>query len=519
VERVAVELAITMKIRSLRMPLLAYFDRPVICDISDISWINTPVTSRGLRQCLLKKVGSFSMGRSTSFADAGQPLSSIGVEDQVRLEEDPRWQVARRVATSKGFVRSKFLTHFLTYICEKHLLEQTGEITEQQIGEHVFRRPAGYNPGEDNIVRNYARLLRGRLEEYFAGEGKEETIRIVVPRGGYIPLFVEEGKVVGEGKLLQPTSDGPPYVEPSPLLDRLFPMKSSNRTPPARSFWTLIALCSVLFIALIFSLLHNMRSKPQQSISDRFWGVFFNAARDTLVVPADSGLAIYQDLTNTRIHLADYAGGEYQKHTSSRFDMDPALVNELGGRRYTSVVDLDLVSAISQLPAVVKNRFKVRYAREVTLDDLKQSNVILLGSSDANPWVELFQKDLNFQFEYQPKTAIVIIRNLHPIAGEKSIYETDQTDPARSTFGVIAVTSNLDRRGRVLLIEGINMAGTEAAADYLFSDASAPFLARVFDSKGNMQPFEVLVETSNIGANAPRPQIISQRIGQRQSIP
>ena len=45
-------------------------------------------------------------------------------------------------------------------------------------------------------------------------------------------------------------------------------------------------------------------------------------------------------------------------------------------------------------------------------------------------------------------------------------------DPARTTFGVIAVTSNLDGTGHVLLIEGINMAGTEAAADYLFSDAS-----------------------------------------------
>jgi hypothetical protein len=453
------------------------------------------------------------MGRSTNFADARQSLSSSGIEDQVRLEEDPRWQVARRVATSKGFARSKFLTHFLIYICEKHLLEQTDEITEQQIGEHVFRRPAGYNPGEDNIVRNYARLLRGRLEEYFAAEGKDETIRIVVPRGGYIPLFVEEGKVVGENKvqLLPGVAN---YLDPSPMPDRLFQAKAASTTPSTRSFRTLMALCIVLFVALIVSLLHNMRSKPQQSISDRFWSVFFNPTRDTLVVPADSGLAIYQDLTNTRIHLADYAGGEYQKHTSPRFGIDPTLVNELGGRRYTSVVDLDLVSTISQLPAVVKNRFKVRYAREVTLDDLKQSNVILLGSSDANPWVELFQKDLNFQFEYQSKTSTVIIHNLHPIAGEKSIYETDETDPAHSTFGVIAVTSNLDRRGRVLLIEGINMAGTEAAADYLFSDASASFLTRVLDSKGNMQSFEVLVETSNIGASAPRAQIISQRIGQ-----
>jgi hypothetical protein len=234
-----------------------------------------------------------------------------------------------------------------------------------------------------------------------------------------------------------------------------------------------------------------------------------------LLVPADSGLVIYQNLTKRWISLAEYAGGEYQKHTVSPLGIDPAIVNELGGRRYTSVVDLHLASTISQLPAVVKDRFKVRYAREVTLDDLKQSNVILLGSFDANPWVELFQKDLNFQFEPLQKEDKVIIRNLHPMAGEKTFYETDQTDPARTTFGVIAVTPNLDGTGHVLLIEGINMAGTEAAADYLFSDASRALLSQIFDAKGNMMPFEVLLETSNIGANAPRPQIISKRIVRR----
>jgi hypothetical protein len=178
-------------------------------------------------------------------------------------------------------------------------------------------------------------------------------------------------------------------------------------------------------------------------------------------------------------------------------------------------VDLHLVSSISQFPEVVKNRFKVRYAREVTLDDLKQSNVILLGSFDSNPWVELFQKDLNFQFEARPKFEDVVIRNLHPIAGESAFYETDQADPAHGTFGLIAVTPNLDGTGHVLLIEGINMAGTEAAADYLFNDASASLLRQVFDAKSNLLPFEVLIKTSNIGANAARPQLVSQRILRR----
>jgi hypothetical protein len=453
-------------------------------------------------------VENTSMSRSTGSAGAEQPSGAAVADDQARLEEDPRWKVARRVAVSKGFAKSKFLISFILYICEKHLLDQTDELTEQQIGEQVFRRPQGYNPGDDNIVRNYARLLRQRLDEYFTGEGIEETIRIVVPRGGYVPLFVEADKVVGRPSP-EPEQAESTDVAPSKLPDLNDRIDSDRHRPNLG----LKVLCAVLFVALVVMVIRDMHfGSPQQRASDRFWSVFFSPTRDTLLVPADSGLVIYEDLTKSRVPLAEYATGEYQKHTSGAFGLDSAIVNELGGRRYSSVVDVHLVSSISLLPAVVKDRFKVRYAREVTLDDLKQSNVILLGSFDSNPWVELFQKDMNFRFESPPEGGDVVIHNLHPMGGEKAYYKTDQTDPARTTFGVIAATRNLDGTGHVLLIEGINMAGTEAAADYLFSDGSAPLLSQIFDSKGNMLPFEVLLETSNIGANAPRPQIVSQRV-------
>ena len=45
-----------------------------------------------------------------------------------------------------------------------HLTGRDSELTEQRIGEWVFERPEGYRPGDDNIVRNYARLLRQRLD-------------------------------------------------------------------------------------------------------------------------------------------------------------------------------------------------------------------------------------------------------------------------------------------------------------------------------------------------------------------
>jgi hypothetical protein len=484
------------------------FDGVLTFAISDASRINAFVTCSGSRQCLLITVDMASKGRSTGFADANQLLEKAAVDDRMRLEDDPRWQVARRVAASRRFAKSRFLTSFILYICEKHILDQTNEITEQQIGESVFLRLRGYNPGEDNIVRNYARLLRQRLEEYFAHEGVDEKLRIVVPRGGYVPLFIEAGE--------QSSS----VTEVTALNFQPIPINTpvsfvSEPTIIARSSWPLGILCVVLAVALVCVSLYRATFRPQQSVSDRFWSVFFSSKRDTLLVPADSGLVIYQNLTERMVPLAEYAGGEYQKNTVSPFGISPSIVNELGDRRYTSVVDLHLVSTISQLPVVVKNRLKIRYAREATLDDLKHSDVILLGSTFGNPWVELFQKDLNFQFEYDQKTGISFIRNLHPLDGERSQYETNQADPARSTFGLIAVTPNLDGTGHVLLIEGINMAGTEAAADYLFSDASAELMSRVVNAKGGILPFEVLLETSNIDANAPRPQIISQRIVRR----
>jgi hypothetical protein len=448
-----------------------------------------------------------------SFTEDKQPSETKAANLVESLEEDTRWHLARRIVGSKGFVKSKFLTSFVLYICEKYLLDQVDEITEQQIGEQVFRRPRGYNPGEDNIVRNYARLLRQRLDEYFAAEGIDERVRVVVPRGGYVPLFIEDDAVVGEINPNPPPLEAGDFAVRAPL--GVSHQDQSQPVLGVRSSWALSTLCAALFVALFFVSLHDVGLRPQRGVSDRFWSVFFTPTRDTLLVPADSGLVIYQNLTKRWVSLAEYATGEYQEHTVSPLGIDPAIVNELGARRYTSVVDLHLASSISQLPSVIKNRFKVRYAREVTLDDLKQSNVILLGSVGANPWVELFQKDLNFRFEPQRNEDRTIIRNIHPMAGEKPFYETDQTDPARTTFGVIAVTSNLDGTGHVLLIEGINMAGTEAAADYLFSDASKALLSQIFDSRGNMLPFEVLLETSNIGANAPRPEIISQRIVRR----
>jgi hypothetical protein len=446
-------------------------------------------------------------------------------------EDEPLWQVAKRIAASKGFAKSKFLCNFILYICEMHLAGRETELTEQVIGERVFERPAGYRPGDDNIVRNYARLLRQRLDEYFDGEGREEPIRVVVPRGGYSPLCVEVGRRVGDPKggmtpepeAKAPSSEG--VLSASLLAKPRAPFdldaraeqgtKTSSRLVPA--LWTAFMTCGSLCLVLSVLLLRAHSHRSGTHTPNPFWHAFFTPNRETMIIPADSGLAIYQDLTKQKIHLAEYAEGEYQKDTVPPSGLAAATVNDLGERRYTSFVDLKFVATVAQLPELQKERFKIRFTREASLDELKQSTVILLGSFESNPWVELFQKDLNFQFEHMGASNDIVIHNRHPAAGEEQFYTTDASDPAHSTFGLIAVTPSLDGAGRVLLVEGINMAGTEAAADYLFSDEMNSLLGKLIDKRGNIVPFEILLKTSNIGANSASPKAIALRTNKGRS--
>src|SRR5262249_7967028 len=147
---------------------------------------------------------------------------------------DIRWEVVQRVTASPVFQRSPRLRELLLHICERAIQNRTDELREQQIGCAVFGRKPDYSPGDDNIVRVEARHLRRRLEEYFSTDGKKEPLVIVIPKGGYIPVF--EPREV-------PTAETAP--EPPPMA-------------PARSapIWQQIAI-AVLGLACIGLLIEN----------------------------------------------------------------------------------------------------------------------------------------------------------------------------------------------------------------------------------------------------------------------
>ena len=57
------------------------------------------------------------------------------------------------------------------------------------IGVDVFERAEDFDPHTDTIVRVQAGKLRQRLDLYYAKEGREDPLRIHIPKGSYAPVF------------------------------------------------------------------------------------------------------------------------------------------------------------------------------------------------------------------------------------------------------------------------------------------------------------------------------------------
>ena len=102
--------------------------------------------------------------------------------EQVRAELD-------KILASPGFVNADRLSRFLRYVVEETLDGQTDKLKETLLGIEVFGRKTTYDPRVDAVVRTEAVKLRARMRDYYETEGREDAVRIDMPKGAYVPAF------------------------------------------------------------------------------------------------------------------------------------------------------------------------------------------------------------------------------------------------------------------------------------------------------------------------------------------
>lgn len=420
-----------------------------------------------------------------------------------------------RIIASPSFARSERLSALLTYLTTMSLKGRGRELSEQRIGQMVFGRKPNYDSSADGIVRTQVSRLRQRLEQYFATEGRHEPIRIQIPRGGYVTLFERIGPELD-------TTTGLPRAET--LLPASAPQtKESNLALRRLLPWTLVFL---LALALLLSLYGRGKNKTETTgigftsdpLANAFWNQILHPGTETLVVPADSGLMLYYRFHPAPLTLDAYLMGQYR---TPKPDGPNSMVNllhasmpvEFANRRYTSIVDLEIAVSLADRATLSRVPFAIRYARDLRPNDLKQGNIVLIGASEANPWVQLFERNMNFVLQNHRENGVFSVLNRSPQAGEPKSWNSIATDPMHHVYGVIALRPNLTGTGNVLIVEGTSMAGTEAAWDFLADrNLLNSFLAKIHGPKDSIPHFEVLVESQNTSSSSGTDHILAWRV-------
>ena len=437
-------------------------------------------------------------------------MDTAGTKDVVSSKNaviEARRALVRRVVESSAFAKSERLSSFLICICDLTLSGRAGEINEQKIGTAVFGRPPDYDSSIDGIVRPQASRLRQRLDLYFNGEGANESVRITLPRGGYVPVFEPNP---GQSQVAEPPSA--PAVSPS-VLSRSETMRTSpSALQSARLLWILVmVLLLALLVIGVRSAKRVTADRSTPATLHPLWSLLFRPNQRTIVVPSDTGLVMWQSATGQSIDLERYLSGSYRAQSTGDIPTGEVNPADLASRRYTSIVDLGIVKQLTQIADVQKSKLTLSYARDVHVDDLKEANVVLIGAAVANPWVELFEPKMNFVFADAHIRQYSVL-NRAPTTTEPAKWTANYDDPQHRVYGVVGFLPNLGGTGSVLILEGTSMAGTQCAWDFVADDSSfLPFVNRIRRPDGSIPHFQLVLDSTNLTGSAVKRSILAWR--------
>lgn len=166
-------------------------------------------------------------------------------EDSITDREAVQSQL-ERILHSHAFAGATRSQEFLRYVVDRSLSGSSSPIKEYSIALDVFHRDVSYDPMVDATVRVEAGRLRHRLHDYYTEEGREDTLVIEIPKGGYRASITERGSGLPVPSLAPPSVTAPgaaPLTRPRPR-------------------WLLLASAAALAAVLLVTFLYTQHRLP-----------------------------------------------------------------------------------------------------------------------------------------------------------------------------------------------------------------------------------------------------------------
>jgi hypothetical protein len=416
-------------------------------------------------------------------------------------------QAIERVCNSQEIRRAARLRDFLHYVAQRTFDNPGSPVSEQEIGVKVFGRPPDYDTSIDNIVRVNASELRKRIAAYFAAEGAHEPIWFEIPRGSYAPRFMP-----------RPVADASPLAAQRPLeaLTAASTSGSGGHRSVALVATLLLLLVALTGVSIWLALdlraarraVDPWRSEPTLNA---LWSPLLDGQRITDVVLADTSFELAEDVLGHRVPLKDYLNRSYVDELNHA-DLPGPIREEMAivvTRSDGSFGDFGVATRILALGPNL-DHLRMDYARTLRPRALKTDNLVIIGSSYSNPWASLFDSRLNFLVKAGANRQQMFVENTHPLAGEESTYAAPTDSLDSIGYSVVASLPGEDNQGEVLLIEGTTAEATEAAGEFVTSEARLKQLQSLLHTK-RLGHFEVLLRTTKLAGTPLSAEIVRYR--------
>ena len=107
-----------------------------------------------------------------------------------KVEQKEALEALNKILSSEEFTASPQLAAFLTFSVQRTLDGQGPALKAYTIATEVLSRPPSFDPQNDPIVRVEATRLRRAIDRYYVNDGARDSLRIIMPRGGYSVTFI-----------------------------------------------------------------------------------------------------------------------------------------------------------------------------------------------------------------------------------------------------------------------------------------------------------------------------------------
>jgi hypothetical protein len=349
-------------------------------------------------------------------------------------------------------------------------------------------------------VRVGAHDLRKKLELYYKSEGKNDEIFLEIPVGSYIPIFTRLKHA--------PEAADPTKAAFSPHL--LF-------SQIGRVGKTWIALLGMALVVLIFSVvmlaLSNRQLRQQinegaqpKELADVYkpvWEPFLKDQSPTLLVLSNPPVyrfwnrADHKSLSRISINLTSTETAALEETLGRErlvLKQNPLPRLVLSYDEYTGIGEAVGLYRLTTLFKGLGKDAMLKQSRTVSAEDMKNHNVILLGSVWVNEWSgkDLIKEDFG-------RGASATIVNYNPLPGEDREYGAkfdEETGRLIEDYSLITIKPNISEKNTIMVLAGNHSEGTEAAAEYLTSEDNLAHLNQRLLSMKRPSPkyFQVLLK-------------------------